>query len=203
MLKHKCPHCDRIFSDMGLRPHIWRAHGLGKEFTPVQPNTGKPSPVKGRTKETHSYLVIAAEKIKQGYLNGTTKKREFSENDREILSQRAKDRKLGGYRPHPNKGLWYKEIWFDSKWEVEVAKSLDDNSIKWERPHIGFKWTDEGRKYYPDFYLPDFDVYLDPKNSYLRIKDQKKISEACRRNSINVLVLNESQLNWDEIKTLL
>ena len=31
------------------------------------------------------------------------------------------------------------------------------------------------RKYYPDFYLTDFDVYLDPKNDYIVKQDKEKI----------------------------
>jgi hypothetical protein len=129
--------------------------------------------------------------------------RNFSAEGLARLSELAKARSLGGYRPHPNKGLWYKEIWFDSKWEVLVAKSLDEANIKWIRPRVGFVWNDLGRKYYPDFYLADYDVYLDPKNSYLTKKDTEKITEAQKRNSIKVIVLSESQLSWDVINTLL
>jgi DNA-binding transcriptional MerR regulator len=119
------------------------------------------------------------------------------------LSQLAKERGLGGYRPHPNKGMRYKDIWFDSTWEVIVAKSLDESSIPWTRPKNGFIWTDTGRRYYPDFYLTDHDIYLDPKNDYLIKKDCEKIQQACIRNNIRVIVLNSSQLSWDKIKTLL
>ena len=119
------------------------------------------------------------------------------------LSKLAKDKNLGGYRPHPNKGEKYNDIWFDSKWEVKVAQSLDEHGISWIRPKTGFIWTDSGKKYYPDFYLPKFDVYLDPKNSYLMKKDAEKINEAQHRNNIRVLLLNESQLSWDQIQLLL
>jgi hypothetical protein len=97
----------------------------------------------------------------------------------------------------------YKDIWFDSKWEVTVAKSLDENNIKWTRPKVGFVWTDDGKKYYPDFYLPEYDVYLDPKNPYLMIKDKPKIDESQKRNGISVLLLSKEQLNWNTIKNLI
>ncbi|MFK5284373.1 hypothetical protein ACI3PL_32815, partial [Lacticaseibacillus paracasei] len=54
------------------------------------------------------------------------------------LSESAKRRGLGGYKPHPNKGSKYKDIWFDSNWEIMVAKELDANGIEWIRPSIGF-----------------------------------------------------------------
>lgn len=126
-------------------------------------------------------------------------KYEFSNEVRAKLSASAKQRGLGGYRPHPNKGQRYSGVWFDSNWEVQVAKSLDENCVSWIRPKTGFAWTDEGRKYYPDFFLPDFNVYLDPKNDYLIIKDKLKIDEAQKRNNIRVLVLTGKELTWQHI----
>lgn len=131
------------------------------------------------------------------------KKYPLSKETIEKLSRLAKERNLGGYRPHPNRGQKYKGIWFDSKWEVKVAKSLDKNGINWERPKVGFVWTDNGNKYYPDFFLNDFDVYLDPKNPYLQVKDKEKIHEAQIRNNIKVFVLSENELDWLIIKKII
>jgi hypothetical protein len=130
------------------------------------------------------------------------KYRVYKDGSKESLSNHAKKRGLGGYRPHPNKGQYYNEIWFDSTWEVRVAESLDENLILWERPRVGFGWSDN-RRYYPDFYLPEFDIYLDPKNPFLQKKDKIKIDEASLRNNIKVFVLNENQLTWKEIKALI
>ena len=149
---------------------------------------------KGLSKETNEILKGASEK-----LSGVPRKGTVSIEGRMKLSSLAKERGLGGYRPHPNRGTYYKEIWFDSSWEVRVAKSLDENKIKWERPRNGFIWNDEGNKYYPDFYLIDHDVYLDPKNAYLQKIDKQKIEAASIRNNIKVIVLNEEQLEWSTI----
>lgn len=121
----------------------------------------------------------------------------------EKLSRLAKEKGLGGYRPHPNKGERYKGLWFDSKWEVKVAQSLDENGIRWEQPSVGFVWNNFGNKYYPDFFLPDFNVYLDPKNSYLRETHKLKIDNAQMFNKIRVLVLTEEQLSWKEIHAVI
>lgn len=53
------------------------------------------------------------------------------------------------------------EIILDSSWEVQLAKSMDYFNVLWERPKL-MRLLD-GRSYTPDFYLVDFDVYLDPK----------------------------------------
>lgn len=134
---------------------------------------------KGLTKENDERLLKASQTLKN-----TMKGRviNFSEEGLLRLSIAAKSRQLGGYRPHPNKGSRYKGIWFDSNWEIIVAKSLDENGIAWKRPLKGFEWDDEGHKYYPDFYLNDFNVYLDPKNDYLRAQHKFKIESAQSRN---------------------
>lgn len=73
----------------------------------------------------------------------------------------------------------YKNIVFDSSWEVEIAKYLDSKNIKWERSrkHI-LHWVDSNnrnRRYYPDFYLPEHNIYIDPKNPFKQLKDKEKL----------------------------
>jgi hypothetical protein len=81
-----------------------------------------------------------------------------------------------GYRRFPYRG--YK---MDSRWEVDLAKWMDAEGIKWDRSrkrHM-FRWIDasgDERKYFPDFYLPDFNVYLDPKNDYYLQRDLPKLN---------------------------
>jgi len=92
-------------------------------------------------------------------------------------------------RENPNCGgeLGYKQfvyngIKMDSSWEVEIANWMDVNCISWERSrklHM-FWWVDENgdkRKYFPDFYLPKYNVYLDPKNDYKLSKDLYKLNK--------------------------
>lgn len=150
---------------------------------------------KGLTKETSSLLAEHTAKRKGRKLP----KDHFSPNGLRKLSLLAKERGLGGYRPHPNKGSWYKGIYFDSMWEVLVAESLDKHFVRWERPKQGFVWNELGKKYYPDFFLPDYNVYLDPKNPFLMKVDREKIEESQKRNKIRVILLTEEQLNWESI----
>lgn len=91
--------------------------------------------------------------------------------------------KIRPYQNGSRKTTWYfnknegKEILLESSWEVCVAEKLDDLKIKWIRPnHI--KWIDRDNKtryYFPDFYLLDYDLYLDPKNPYCMEKDKEKM----------------------------
>ena len=191
-----CIICKMECKPKGFDGHFRIAHLNHK------PMKGKVSHRKGLTKDTSDEILKQSKLLKQFYTDGKDR-RVFSPEARLKLSNLAKENGLGGYRPHPNRGERYNGIWFDSKWEVAVAKSLNENSIQWIRPKTGFVWTDKGNKYYPDFFLPDFDVYLDPKNSYLIKKDAYKISEASKRNSIKVIILTEKDLSWDRIRLLL
>lgn len=196
-----CPHCSKNKcedSNVSFAQHIIRCKNNSSRIK--VPTKGKVSYKKGRTKETDIFILKQSETLKKNYKLGLINKRKFDDAAREQLSILAKERNLGGYRPHPNKGRKYKDIWFDSEWEIKVAISLDENNILWERPKKGFIWTNEGNKYYPDFYLPKYDIYLDPKNDYLQKIDKEKIAEASRRNNISVLVLSANELEWNKIK---
>ena len=69
----------------------------------------------------------------------------------------------------------YKDIMLDSKWEVIVAKFLDEHNIKWLRPSNSFEyfWNNSYHSYYPDFYLEDYDTYIEVKG-YIRDRDYCK-----------------------------
>lgn len=73
------------------------------------------------------------------------------------------------------KKVVYKNIILDSQWEVDFAIWLDENKIIWERPNKGFEYNYKDKKhiYYPDFYLPQLDIYVEVKG-YKREKDEYK-----------------------------
>jgi hypothetical protein len=190
----KCQHCSKEFSTQRGTSRHARTCVKNPERVKIEVWN------KGKTKATTPALAKASETLSRRYRDGL--KLNFTQESRENLSRLAKERNLGGYRPHPNKGVLYNGVWFDSKWEERVAKSLDEYQVRWLRPKAGFVWTDSGNKYFPDFFLVDYNVYLDPKNDFLQKKDSLKIAEAQRRNGIKVLVLSEHQLTWDVIQLL-
>lgn len=73
------------------------------------------------------------------------------------------------------KKVEYKGVLLDSQWEVDLAIWLDQNGIIWERPNKGFEYDYKGKKhiYYPDFYLPQLNIYVEVKG-YKREKDEYK-----------------------------
>jgi hypothetical protein len=165
---------------------------------------------KGLTKEIDPRLHQQAQSLSKA-IKGKPG-RAHTESTKAKLSNIAKVREFGGFNMR-NKGFFYNGIKLDSSYEVAVAKSLDLNAINWVRcKRFAYK-TPEGVLHYytPDFYLPDYDVYLDPKNDFLinninpklGYKDVDKITWVMQQNNIRILILNSTQLDWLTIKTLL
>jgi len=126
----------------------------------------------------------------------------------EKLSKLAKERNLGGVRQ--SKWIKYKGKTLGSTYELILAKSLDENNIKWDTCKR-FNYIDpngKSRTYTPDIYLIDYDVYLDPKNDFLieninpslGFSDKEKIKKVCEQNNINIIILNKNELSWDKVK---
>lgn len=59
----------------------------------------------------------------------------------------------------------YKGVKLHGTWELEYAKFLDENNIKWRRPTERFEYTFKNtiRYYTPDFYLIDTKTYIEIK----------------------------------------
>ena len=58
------------------------------------------------------------------------------------------------------------------------------------------------RHYFPDFYLPKYDLYLDPKNDYLITKDKVKIQQAEILNNCRIIVISKENITEDYFKSL-
>ena len=63
--------------------------------------------------------------------------------------------------------------------------------------------NNQQRRYYPDFYLPEYNIYLDPKNDYVKKLDEIKIKQVQEQNNVKIILLGKSQLNWGSIKNLI
>lgn len=76
--------------------------------------------------------------------------------------------KCGGVRNVKGKykSGYYNNIWMDSSWEILFAKKLDSLNIKWVKDRsfcFYYIINDIKRKYFPDFYLPDYNTYIEIK----------------------------------------
>lgn len=202
----KCPHCDFIGETRAkLKEHQHKEHS---QFC-VKGGWNR-----GLTKETNSILKQYGKKLskslKAAYSSGQLIAHPHTEEFKRKQSERAKERKLGGW--YSSKRIDYNGISMQSTYEVAVAKSLDENQIKWERPNpIQYEMNGKQHRYYPDFYLPEYNVYLDPKNDFLinnpnpryGIKDSDKIHLVEEQNNIRIIILDKNNLDWKNILTLI
>jgi hypothetical protein len=71
--------------------------------------------------------------------------------------------------------IMYKGFKLKGTWELETAKWLDRQNIKWTNILKGFDYEWEGSThiYYPDFYLTEYDRYIEVKG-YERERDRAK-----------------------------
>lgn len=195
-----CKFCNKACKNPhSLRQHEFRCSENPKRYIPWN---------KGLTKESDSRVEkygVSISKSTKGR-PGRPQSTETKQKLREVAMKNG----LGGFNMR-NKGVLYKNVKLDSTFELAVAKELDAHDIKWERcPR--FSYVDLNgitHTYTPDFYLPDFDVYLDPKNDYLinninpslGYSDLDKINWVMMQNKIRVLILDSTQLTWEYIKT--
>ena len=122
---------------------------------------------KGLTKETDTRVQKSSETFRQNHTLGKHTKygKPQTKESKHKLREIALNNGFGGFRWR--KGYLYNGIKLDSSYEVVVAKDLDDNNIKWSRcDRIPYIINDKLHHYTPDFYLPDYNVYLDPKNDF-------------------------------------
>ncbi len=114
--------------------------------------------------------------------------------------------KRGGYRPNSGRSKKFrvldsfgKETVLQSTYELKCSEILNELQINWLRPKA-LKY--DNRNYFADFYLPDYDIWLDPKNSYKVKQDEEKIAKVIEQNKIKLYILLEEQLTKDYIARL-
>lgn len=94
----------------------------------------------------------------------------------------------GGYRKGAGRtqGGYYKTFYFDSPFEIEIAKQLDTLNINWIRNTTRFYYiyNDKRRYYIPDFYISDYNLYIETKGYWYGDKKQRTY-EAVSQNNLN------------------
>jgi len=85
-----------------------------------------------------------------------------------------------------------REVEMDSSWEVLMAQRLDELSVRWVRDDtLKLGYVTRGRrkrKYIPDFYLPDYDLYIEVKG-YWTDAARHKMKDVQERNPVRILIL--------------
>ena len=93
----------------------------------------------------------------------------------------------------------YKNINFRSNWELIVAKNLDKNNIKWKYEPRVFK-LGEDLFYLPDFYLSDYDKWVEVKG-YMYDHSREKIQKFMESHEL-IMVDDLNKVNDEGIQWL-
>ncbi len=100
------------------------------------------------------------------------------------------------------KKLWSKQskynhkdgsvVLMDSTWEVAMAERLDHLKIAWERKEdmklTYYSKTGRKRNYIPDFYLPEYDTYIEVKG-YWTDAARYKMESVQSTNPVKIVIL--------------
>lgn len=207
----KCKYCENEYSDRGITYH--------ERFCKENPNKSSLKPKsdkwhcsmkrKAENKTARNQYTKSAElnlpKPKNGNKNkkvwNSGKKDCFSADTIRKMSIAACNRikKNSKY----SKNVKYKGVILESSYELLFAQQLDEFDIKWIKCHgVRFPYTDvngKERGYVPDFFLPDFGMYVDTKNDYLITKDRYKIDQVIRENNIDVRVYSLDDIVFKRI----
>ena len=101
------------------------------------------------------------EKIRKTWLGRKHKKESIKKIQNSVIN------KIINNTWHNNYGIkiYYNNECFDSSWEIFFVKYLDSKNIQWKRPKkfFNYNWNNSIHKYYPDIYLPEYDLYIEIK----------------------------------------
>jgi hypothetical protein len=87
-----------------------------------------------------------------------------------------------------------------SRGEKRFASLLDKNGVKWEYEKKGFKLFETNELYYPDFYIEEWDVWVEVKY-LLREKDLRKFRVLEKQSpDIRLLAIGHNNINFLEGK---
>jgi hypothetical protein len=193
--------------------HLTRSHS--GESCPISlpavrfpKNIGRTAWNKGLKKETDDRVAAHAKAVRESIkILNRCKDPEKELNRRRKLSEKAKLRKFGGYRENAGRSKKFKvydslgnQTTLQSTYEYAVFEILCELGIRWVRPKA-LKY--QGKNYFADFYLIDFDTWLDPKNNYKAKIDQSKIDQVIKENQCNLVVLLENQITKNFISRVI
>lgn len=186
--------------------------GLHERWCDKNPNKithhsiGQKSWNSGLSKNTDIRVKKNAEHISKSYINrepmGCCGKEYLGTEKHKQSSSRG-----GGYRENAGRSKKFKVldsfnkmICLQSTYELKCSNILNELNIKWVRPKA-LKY--DNRNYFGDFYLVDYDVYLDTKNSYKAKIDEEKIQKVKLQNNIKLFVLLEHHITKEYINDLI
>lgn len=170
--KYQCPHCLLIYSKFGICTHIFLKHSdKGNDLLEQHSIRLKTKPTwnLGLTKFTDERVRKNGESVAKYY---------------QKCSEEGKSRKIGKMSEEARTRLSIKQSlhnsggkckWFEvagkkvqGTWEMNLAMLFESLNIKWFKPKTNkdvfiYELDNKRKSYTPDFYLPEYNLYLEVK----------------------------------------
>lgn len=196
----KCPYCGK--EGKTVKYHIWRMHGDGLNHNPNRDKTAWNKGLNKNDPRVQKYSDAIRESYNNRDASGFCSK-EWSKTE----AGKKASSKGGGYREKAGRSKKFKvfdsfgkAVTLQSSYENAVFELLSEMSIRWIRPHA-IKYNN--RNYFADFYLVDFDIFLDPKNDFKAKQDEEKIRLVIEQNNIVLYVVKREQICKSFIASLI
>lgn len=166
-----CKYCGKEYTKYGIHNHEIHCHLNpnripGKSNFWAHPETRKNSNQYIKAKKENKQIIISDEtRYKLGSsFRGKHHSLETKQKIKESIKQNINNDNWH-LSFSKSRTIEYKEYKFQGNWEVGFAKYLDKLNIKWERPNkkFDYKYNNDNHKYLPDFYLPDYNLYIEIK----------------------------------------
>jgi len=122
------------------------------------------------TNETRNKISNSSKIAAKNYWNDETRKYR-SEIMKRVVKENPNSYSANNVCGRTKKFI-YNGFELNGSWELIVAKWLDDNNIKWTNKisPFSYNWNSGDHLYFPDFYLLDYDWYIEVKG-YERARD--------------------------------
>lgn len=187
-----CPYCGKSFSKYGIHHHINFIHLNVKNAM-----KGSKAWNKGLTAKNNSivekYSTTLRKRFKDEEIVSSFKGRHHTLKTKEVISKKLSINNRGG------RCKWFlvngQKV--QGTWERDIAQKLTELGIEWEKIKLGnmsIPYEMEGKKRYytPDFYLPDFNIFLEVKGFWWG-RDREKMNIVMSQTNRNIIIIEEEK----------
>ena len=190
-----CPFCEKHYKKpRSFKSHIWRSHTIdGQKHKPLCPPDKHVSWNRGLTNQTDERVkrnsINAGRATKKQYENGERVPYIPTEEQKLATSKRMSLHNPGG------RSKWFEVdgIKIQGTYEKQFAEALENQSIKWRRPSkndlLEFMVNDKIKRYTPDFFLEDFNLYVEIKGYWWGNDEEKMELVKTAHQDKNLVVL--------------
>lgn len=226
--KYKCPTCGKEFAKKGISTHLKFGHGkdnrkkisnfiaynkhlkeglVTKDFTNQYDKANKLGLKKPEFSEK-AKLSFGRNKGKTlEEILGDKKAKEVKEKLSKIRSERILELGVGGFKNlkiFEVQNLDGEKFKLRGTWEFRLSQWLNGLGIRWKGRNMLLVNMPNGitKRYLPDFYLPDLNIFLEPKG-WENDENLFKIKLAGEQHDAKIYLIKDKQIkNLDKFKTI-